>query len=171
VTEPSAIETTRLRLRALRPDDLQELHDVVFSDPAVTWDGSVGTLEDARRSLDAKMRHVEEHGFGMMAVVDRDDGALLGFAGLQHMESGPEVEIGYYLGRRAWGRGLATELAHALVERAFSELELHRLVAVVRPENEASKRVLAKAGLHFERLEHHYGADVELWSLEAPDAQ
>ena len=157
------IETSRLRMRPLRPDDLQDLHDVVFSDPAVTWDGSVGTLEETRGSLDAKIRQSEDHGFGMMAVVDRGDGALIGFAGLQRMEGGPEVEIGYYLGRRAWGRGLATELAHALVERAFGELELPRLVAVVRPENEASKRVLAKAGLHPEGLEHHYGADVELW--------
>ena len=163
------IETSRLRLRPLRPDDLQDLHDVVFSDPAVTWDGSVGTLEETRSSLDAKIRHFEEHGFGMMAVVDRRDEALIGFAGLQRLEGGPEVEIGYYLGRRAWGRGLATELAHALVERAFNELELPRLVAVVRPENEASKRVLAKAGLHPEGLEHHYGADVELWSMDAPD--
>jgi len=85
------------------------------------------------------------------------------------LEDGPEVEIGYYLGRRAWGRGLATELAHALVDRAFGDLELRRLVAVVRPENEASKRVLAKAGLHPDGLEHHYGADVELWSMDATE--
>ena len=140
----------------------------MFSDPAVTWDGSVSTLEESRSSLERKIRHFEEHGFGMMAVVDRSEDALLGFAGLQLMEGGPEVEIGYYLGRRAWGRGLATELAHALVELAFTELELARLVAVVRPENEASKRVLTKAGLRFEGLEHHYGADVELWSMAQP---
>jgi [ribosomal protein S5]-alanine N-acetyltransferase len=156
-------------LRPLRPDDLQDLHDVVFSDPAVTWDGSVGTLEETRSSLDKKIRHFEENGFGMMAVEDRSDGALLGFAGLQRLEGGPEVEIGYYLGRRAWGRGLATELAHAFVERAFNQLRLPRLVAVVKPENEASKRVLAKAGLHLEGREHHYGAEVELWSMDAPE--
>ena len=166
----TVIETPRLRLRPLRPDDLQDLYDVVFSDPAVTWDGSAGTLEEAQTSLDAKVRHFEEHGFGMMSVVDRGDGALIGFAGLQRLEDGPEVEIGYYLGRSAWGRGLATELAQALVERAFDDLGLARLVAVVRPENEASKRVLAKAGLHPDGPAHHYGADVELWSMDAPEA-
>ena len=166
--DEGVIETSRLLLRPLLADDLQALHDVVFGDPAVTWDGTVGTLEDTRRLLDRKRRHFEEHGFGMMAVVDRGDGAVIGYAGLQRLEDGPEVEIGYYLGRRAWGRGLATELAHALVDRAFGDLELRRLVAVVRPENEASKRVLAKAGLHPDGLEHHYGADVELWSMDAP---
>jgi RimJ/RimL family protein N-acetyltransferase len=167
--DEGVIETSRLLLRPLLADDLQALHDVVFGDPAVTWDGTVGTLEDTRRLLDRKRRHFEEHGFGMMAVVDRGDGAVIGYAGLQRLEDGPEVEIGYYLGRRAWGRGLATELAHALVDRAFGDLELRRLVAVVRPENEASKRVLAKAGLHPDGLEHHYGADVELWSMDATE--
>jgi RimJ/RimL family protein N-acetyltransferase len=80
------------------------------------------------------------------------------------MEGGPEVEIGYYLGRRAGGRGLGPGLAHALVDRALDELELDRLVAVVRPENEASKRVLTKVGLHPEGRGRHYGADVEVWA-------
>jgi len=162
----AVIETERLRLRPLSPDDLDDLHEVVWSDPAVTWDGEARTLDQSRESLEAKLRDVEEHGFGMMAVVDRDDGAVLGFAGLQHLEDGPDVEVGYYLGRRAWGRGLGTEVACALVEQAFEELGLQRVVAVVRPENEASQRVLAKAGLERVGLGHHYGADVELWALD-----
>jgi RimJ/RimL family protein N-acetyltransferase len=58
----------------------------------------------------------------------------------------------------------------AVVDRAFGDLGLTRLVAVVRPENEASKRVLAKAGLHPEGLAHHYGADGELWAMDAAEA-
>jgi RimJ/RimL family protein N-acetyltransferase len=159
--------TEHLCLRALTPDDLHDLHDRVFSDPDVTWDGTTGTLEDTRRSLEAKIRHVDEHGFGMMAVTDRQSGELYGFAGLQHMEGGPDVEIGYYLARRAWGRGLATELGHAFVDMAFGELKLTRIVAVVRPENTASQNVLAKLGFRRVGVEHHYGADVELWARSA----
>ena len=115
--------------------------------------------------------HATRHTAAVPKPSQRIDGALVGYAGLQRMEDGPEVEIGYYLARRAWGRGLATELAQALVDRAFRDMRLTRLVAVVRPENEASKRVLAKAGLHAEGLAHHYGADVELWSMEAAEAE
>ena len=161
------LTTQRLRLRALTPDDLADLHDRVFSDPDVTWDGTTSTLEETRASLDAKIRHVREHGFGMMAVTDLETGELYGFAGLQHMEGGPDVEIGYYLARRAWGRGLATELGHALMDMAFGELELRRVVAVVRPENTASQNVLAKLGLRRVGIERHYGADVELWATSA----
>jgi ribosomal-protein-alanine N-acetyltransferase len=162
--------TERLRLRPLTLDDLGDLHDRVYSDPDVTWDGTTSTLEETRESLEAKIRHAREHGFGMMAVTDRETGELYGFAGLQHMEGGPDVEIGYYLARRAWGRGLATELAHALMDMAFGELRLPRVVAVVRPENTASQRVLAKAGLRRVGIEHHYGAEVELWARSTTSA-
>jgi len=99
-------------------------------------------------------------------VIDRGSGEFLGYAGLQHLEGGPEVEIAYYLGRAAWGRGLATEIARALVAHAFADLGIDRVVAVVRPENTASQRVLGKAGLRFEREAGHYDADVQVWALD-----
>jgi len=160
---PGELTTERLRLRALTPDDLQDLYDRVSSDPEVAWDGTPSTLEETRRSLERKIDHVREHGFGMMAVTDRRTGDLYGFAGLQHLEGGHDIEIGYYLARQAWGRGFATELGHALVAMAFGPLGLERVVAVVRPENTASQNVLAKLGFRPVAVEHHYGADVELW--------
>jgi [ribosomal protein S5]-alanine N-acetyltransferase len=163
---PATLETARLVLRPLRAEDLDALHAELGSDPQVTWDRIAHTREETRATLEAKLRHQDEHGFGMLAVVDREDGRVLGYGGLQHLEGGPEVEVGYYLGRRAWGRGLGTELARAAVAHGFADLGLERIVAVVRPENAASQRVLGKAGLRFERRERHYGADVELWSLD-----
>ncbi len=160
------IQTPRLLLRPLRGDDLAALHATLFSDPAVTWDGRAYDVDETRAALAAKLRHAEEHGFGLLAVEDRAEGAFLGWAGLQHLEGGPEVELAYYLGRRAWGRGLATELARALVAHARDGLGLPRVLAVVRPENEASRRVLAKAGLGPRGTGRHYGADVEVWGLE-----
>ncbi len=165
------IETPRLRLRPLRPDDLRALHATVYGDPAVAWDGRAHTLEEAREALEAKLRHAEEHGFGALAVEDRAQGAFLGWAGLQHLEGGPEVELGYYLGRAAWGRGLATELARALVAHARETLGLARLVAVVRPENAASQGVLAKAGLRPVGRGRHYDADVQVWAVDLRAAQ
>jgi ribosomal-protein-alanine N-acetyltransferase len=166
---PKTLETARLVLRPLRPDDLEPLHAEVGSDAEVTWDHRAHSLEETRAALDGKLRHAREHGFGMLAVVERDGGRLLGYGGLQHLEGGPEVEVGYYLGRRGWGRGLGSEVARAAVDHGFADLGLERIVAVVRPENAASQRVLGKAGLRFEREARHYGADVELWSVQRSD--
>lgn len=161
------LETERLTLRPLTSDDLQALYEVVVSDPEVAWTRTPGTLEDARRALEHKLAHVRENGFGMLAVIDRESGEFLGYAGLQRLEGGKDTEVGYYLGRSAWGRGLGTELAQALVAAGFERLGLDRIVAVVRPDNEASKRVLAKAGLRYVEHGYHYGATVEVWGLSA----
>ena len=88
---------------------------------------------------------------------------LIGFAGLQHLEGGDEIELGYDLRRSAWGRGFGTELARASIEAAFRDLGHDALVAVVRPQNAASRHVLGKAAFRFDGLGHHYGEDVEVW--------
>jgi [ribosomal protein S5]-alanine N-acetyltransferase len=162
------ILTERVRLRPLTPDDLDALHATVFGDPEVSWTRTARSYEDGRESLDAKIAAYRERGFGMLAVEDRETGEVLGYAGLQHLEDGPEVEVGYYLGRKAWGRGLATEIARRVVEYGFTELELPRIVAVVRPDNAASQNVLSKAGLRKVGTGHHYDADVEVWAVGRP---
>jgi RimJ/RimL family protein N-acetyltransferase len=89
--------------------------------------------------------------------VDRAGGELLGGCGLKPaldaryaggMAYGPgEVELGYGLRRSSWGSGLATELARALVRKAFRALGAAWVVASVMVGNGASIRVLEKAGL------------------------
>jgi RimJ/RimL family protein N-acetyltransferase len=56
------------------------------------------------------------------------------------------AEIGYWLGRRFWGRGVITEAVRATTRYAFAELGLHRVFAVPFVHNTASSRVLEKAG-------------------------
>ena len=59
------------------------------------------------------------------------------------------AELGYWLGRRYWGRGLMGAIIAAFAPRAMGVFRLHRLYATVYANNPASMRVLEKAG--FER--------------------
>src|SRR5262245_16906139 len=64
--------------------------------------------------------------------------------------------IGYSLTRACWGRGYATEVAQGLLQFGFETLGLHRIWAIVEPENTASARVLEKVGMQREgRLRDH----------------
>src|SRR5262249_21994915 len=62
------------------------------------------------------------------------------------------AEVGYWLGERVWGRGLATAAVRALVAHAFATTVLTRLFALPFADNAASRRVLEKAGFHLEGL-------------------
>lgn len=55
-------------------------------------------------------------------------------------------EIGYWLGRPFWGRGIMTEAVRAVTLYAFAHLGMHRVFAVPFAPNTASRRVLEKAG-------------------------
>ena len=58
-----------------------------------------------------------------------------------------DLEVGYRLRRHAWGRGLATEITIALIDRAFATGDARRVVATTRNDNLASTRVLEKVGM------------------------
>ena len=60
------------------------------------------------------------------------------------------AEIGYWVGRRFWGRGVATDALTAATGHAFSALGMHRVFAVPFVRNDASRRVLEKAGYALE---------------------
>lgn len=71
----------------------------------------------------------------------------------------PETELGYRLKRNAWGRGLATEGACALLKKAFREWSYEKVCAHTMADNLASRRVMEKAGLKFES-NFYYEADL-----------
>jgi RimJ/RimL family protein N-acetyltransferase/SAM-dependent methyltransferase len=149
--------TPRLRLRPITPDDLDDLL-AVYSHPLVArWIGPqdrTSTERDLRRAIECE----RARGFSILAVEDRASGRFLGDCGLQPLEHrGPEVELGYDLHPDAWGRGIATEAARAVVADGFARGVGDRIVAVIRPENDASRRVLEKVGFRRAGEQQAYG--------------
>jgi ribosomal-protein-alanine N-acetyltransferase len=95
----------------------------------------------------------------MCAVDLAASGETIGAAGLQHLEGGPEVEVGYRFLKGHWGQGYATESAQASIYFGFDEVGLDRIVAVALETNIASRRVLEKCGLREVGLTHVYGLE------------
>ncbi len=88
----------------------------------------------------------------LILAIETADGVVAGSAGVHFKTdvSQRSAEVGYWLGRAFWGRGLASEAARALSEHAFATYDLARLYALVFAWNPASGRVLEKAGFSFE---------------------
>ena len=147
-----SIETPRLRLRRLLPSDAPDLI-ALDSDPEVMrYVGSPAGVKSPEETAERVRRRVQERdgaGLGFWRVEGRADSVFYGLGGLLRMPETDDVEVAYRLARAAWGRGIATEAAGALVGHAFSTLTLPRVVAVTYPDNVASQGVLDKLG--FER--------------------
>ena len=165
------ILTERLEIRLFEPTDLHALH-AVYGDPEVTrWMPAYPTIEHTRRALDKHVAGGHAGGAALWAVVERSSGELIGDAGFAPLDGvGPEVELGYTLGRRWWGRGYATEAARACLAEAFGPLGLKRVVAVVRPENDASIHVLEKLGMTRQGTRFAHGAEHLLYVTSSVEA-
>ncbi len=86
----------------------------------------------------------------MGSVYEKATEVFIGRAGLVHLDYNdqqPDIEIGYDLLKAYWGKGYATELAKALIDWGFKRLSIDRIVAVTRPNNILSQKVLQKAGM------------------------
>jgi RimJ/RimL family protein N-acetyltransferase len=165
MTETPVLSTARLRLRGFRADDLPAHRAAVDDDPAVTWARTRFSLADSLRRWADRLDGWERDGFGMWIAEVAATGTVIGHAGLQRLDGSEDVELGYYLGRSAWGQGYATEAARACLAWGFAEAGLRRIVAVVRTENDASRNVLHKLGFRHERDGTFYGAEAALLSV------
>jgi ribosomal-protein-alanine N-acetyltransferase len=86
------------------------------------------------------------------------DGQVAGGIGLHAFEDVHRntAELGYWLGAAYWGRGYATEAVRAIVQHGFDHVGFERIQASVFEWNEASSRVLVKAGFDYEgRMRRH----------------
>jgi RimJ/RimL family protein N-acetyltransferase len=114
--------------------------------------------------------HQAEHGWALWALEEPSTRRFLGDCGLWPLEMrGPEVELGYDLHPDVWGRGLATEAARATVRLALGPLGIDRVVAVVKPNHAASRRVLEKAGLTHAGEREAYGEQLLLYEVARSD--
>ncbi|MBV9957576.1 MAG: GNAT family N-acetyltransferase [Acidobacteria bacterium] len=164
------LETTRLLLRKFTMDDLDELAQL-RADPSV-WK-YIG--EQSRAKVEERLRYYislyEPHGFGMWAVVHKAEARLIGWCGLVFLDETPEVEVGYGIARAYWGQGLVTEAAEAALDYGFHKIGLERIVAVALPENTASRRVMEKLGMKYQRNVMHYGFDCAYYSITRDEFQ
>jgi RimJ/RimL family protein N-acetyltransferase len=76
-----------------------------------------------------------------------ETGAFIGGAGLNDTDRG--LELGYWIGEPHWGRGYATEAAHALVDLAFRATLIEALNVSCRVTNPGSRRVIHKCGFQY----------------------
>jgi ribosomal-protein-alanine N-acetyltransferase len=150
-----------LEIRPMTADDGDPLFEVLGNAEVARWlrpagvDGAF-TRAECAATVARKAAHWTSHGFGTSLAFDGE--RCVGWSILQHslVAGHSEVEIGWAVARELWGRGIATELGrHALDCATAAGFE--RIVAFTRPDNLASRRVMEKLGLRYERDFTHAG--------------
>ena len=152
---PPALETTRLRLRPYREDDIAELLPLIGTREVAATTLRIAhpyTEQDARDFLAL----AQEPGKIWLAVALRSDGRQIGGIGLRVDDQHQHAELGYWLGAPYWGQGYATEAAREILRYGFRDLHLHRIYASHFAQNPASGRVLLRLGMRHEGCQREH---------------
>lgn len=146
--------TPRLFARHCLEADLPALL-AVYGDAAAMQgvdDGEPLSEADCARWLQITLENARRQRSGMLALVSRQDGGVLGFCGLLQPEGETEVELKFALLRSHWGQGLAGEMLPALLDWGWHWHAFARVVAICVPENTAARRVLEQAGFRYTEM-------------------
>jgi RimJ/RimL family protein N-acetyltransferase len=166
-----ALETERLLLRRLSPDDGPEIA-VKIDNYAISKNLARVPfpyhLSDAEEFLDWAFSLDHRSAFRVIAL-KHQPAVLIGLISYDWMEDKQQAELGYWLVPEHWGKGFMTEAAHAMVELAFTVSGLDELGSCFFDENPASGKVLAHAGFVVAGHCAHYskarGADVPVTTV------
>jgi RimJ/RimL family protein N-acetyltransferase len=152
------LKTRRVLLRQYRNEDFDLLIEL-NSDPEVMkylTDGTPGSREDVAAAVKRIQLYKKKYS-GKLGVYSAEliqSGEFIGWFLLRpdkrDLENTNELELGYRLKKKFWGRGYATEVSLALVRKAFAELNAENVFATTLAQNLASRRVMEKIGMHFE---------------------
>lgn len=165
------LETKRLTLREFTKEDLDAFTRLI-ADPEVMRYSVRGPMKDREQVKEYLQKRILDHyakwGFGLYAVISKENGFLIGFVGLTTLvvDGEEKIELGYRLHKAYWGKGLATEASIEVCHYAFDELGLKELISIIDPENKRSYRVAHKLGMHLAKKTTCQNISVDIYTLK-----
>lgn len=172
------LETPRLILRPLTPDDVPDLRRWLARDEIYTYWGrpaSKGEREPELMFVDprpwVKRKPSPDFKWGM---VSKDTNTVIGDISVFDIENNRMGSVGYRLDPDLWGQGYTSEALAAAVDFIFTHTELDRLHATADVRNTASNRVLEKCGFVHEGTIRHGKmvstyCDYNIWGMLRED--
>ncbi|MES2217799.1 MAG: GNAT family N-acetyltransferase [Pseudomonadota bacterium] len=148
------LETDRFIAKLPTPEDIDNWTKL-FTDPEVMQfiRKKTNTAAEVRaKYLDPSIKHAEKYGFSSCSIFAKDTGEFVGCVGIFHYgfdDTQPDIEIGYFLHKKYWGKGCAQELAQGFIDWGFQHLAISKLIADANPANERSWRVMEKLGMQY----------------------
>jgi len=157
------LETERLILRALAPDDRSAVFEN-YSDPDVAewfFDQPLMQIEQADRVIERFLKKTAEGSCLAWAVLLKESGEFVGTCSYENLDAALHGEIGFDLAKKYWGRGYMTEALDAVIAYGFTVLGLIRIRADTYSRNSRARRVLEKLGFSVDSV----GEDSHCYAL------
>ncbi|ETZ22110.1 GNAT family N-acetyltransferase [Pedobacter sp. V48] len=140
-------QSQNILIREFIPEDKQ-LFALLFEDEEVTRYIPQRSTAQYLELFDSTIADYSKGPLGRWGIFDTHSRDFIGMYLTRHFEYvADQVEIGYVLAKKYWGKGIASEASSALIEYCFRNTDTNQVVAVTDLDNIGSQKVLEKAGL------------------------
>jgi ribosomal-protein-alanine N-acetyltransferase len=165
------LETKRLILEVWTQADADALFKIMRDALVMRYlaDGKPFSFEQVRDFLIWAENYQKENGFCRWKVIEKSSGETIGSCGFARPHGTEEVELGYLLAQKHWGKGFATEAALACKLYGFGKLGFREIIAMTDLENAASQKVLEKIGFAERSVETYDGAETLVYLATNPE--
>lgn len=142
------LETGRCRVREMTVEDVDSFYQI-YAEPSIT-----AYMENLFADRDEEIAYTKDYiekvyafyGYGMWTVLEKENGAVIGRAGIIWREGYDLPELGFVIGVPWQGKGYAYEVCKAVLRYAKEELSMVRVQVLVRTGNKKSLRLCEKLG-------------------------
>ena len=167
------IETNRLLLRTFTMADVQLIYELNLDPDVIRYTHDpIKDLAHASEILEKTiLPQYALYNHGRWAVHVKTTLEFLGWCGLKYRAELNEIDLGYRFKKEGWGKGYATEAAHASIQYGFEKLGLQRIVARAEVENIGSWKVLEKCGMIYIGDEEVDGYPVKTYEIWNPSVR
>jgi RimJ/RimL family protein N-acetyltransferase len=164
------LETERLTLRPMDGGDVEALQAVLGDPYSMRFYPRPLDREATVGWIDRAIQCYERDGFGLLAVVERSSGEVVGDCGpmTQSVRGRSYVELGWHIRADRQRRGYAKEAGAACRDHAWTALGTDRLISLIRPENVPSWSVARALGFRPWTSDVRQGMAHVVWSLDPP---
>lgn len=161
------IETDRLILRAFEESDLDEYAKMMGNKNVYQWLGNrkERSREDAKKLIHYFIGEFKENGIGVLAVISKESGKLIGQAGVNYQRELDAREYLYALDYNEWNKGYATEIGKHFIEYYRSTFPKDKLIAIVHPDNLQSKKILSRLGFEYKGQKELFDSILDYYEL------
>ena len=162
-------ETERLRFVSVRPDMVSWWQGFIDDPACMTYMQTMLGMRDlAKTWIEKQIGRYDTFGYGLYALEDKSTNELVGQCGLlwQDIDGQRELEIGYHLLSRYWGKGYAAEAARGFRDLAFEAGLADHIISIIHLDNEPSKKVARANGMKSWKNAIFKDNSVEVFKIE-----
>lgn len=162
-------ETERFIIRVPTLEDAPDSFEI-YSDPEVMKfidnEPPFESVDVAKQAIEAGLKHLEKYGVCHFAVEDKKRGKMVGHCGFNNYSDNNDIELVIHINRLYWNKGIASECCPKVIEFAREKFKERKIVALVDPDNKASKKIIDKIGLIFVAKKNEDGYILDYYELK-----